>query len=279
MDKIKLSCPKISSLPEIFLKAINKGWSFFRNHFLRWKNLLWGLHLVMAIFLIIFFSGWIAVLWAQDNLGNPEYCGQLKVKFIDKNKKLRYLSLEPNCITKIPFTYSNKIWFYYGIKREKSFDCKPGAIVVKVTYIYAPKSKNDIEEWAQLASLYRNEFPNTKILDSAIPFELYQQYHKRDMANYFLRHRFHAIFPIDQKTDGTYQRKEIFVFATHDQSDQRVARHRSYLLFYSGVQEGGTWIDFDVGITNSMSDLYVTISDLGEPGTDLGETRWQISRE
>ncbi len=230
---------------------------------------------------LIFCLGLIVPAWAEDedDLGNPERDGQLKAYYLDNDGDYQFLSLKSNSVTKIPFSNSDKIYFYYGIKRKNAADRKPGAIAVKVVYLYDSKIQ-EIIDWAQYTMLYRNElFPGRPKMEGAVPKDLYRDYHKGELANYTLRKGFHAIFPVNQKTDGTYQRKQCFLFLNEKPWDQEGARQKTYLIYYKGVNDLGTWVDFDVGVSMHMSNLLITITDLGDPGSDLGATTWQINRD
>lgn len=214
---------------------------------------------------------------AQETLKPPKFDGQLIAQYSHEGRS-RTIALKQEEVVKIPF-WGENLDFYYGVKRDRKEERKPGALIVKVIYLY-DSGKEDIKDWAKDTELYRNPFPNRQaILDSAIRRPYYEQYHKEEIDNLFLIHNFHATFPDKQKTDGTYQRKRKFLFSMEPQWNPEIRRQRAYLLYYSGVDDPGIWVDFDVGITRQMSHLLISVIDLGQPGADLVERWWQLSKE
>ena len=153
--------------------------------------------------------------------------------------------------------------------------------MVKVINLYEEGTES-ISETAKLTYLYRNGFPaKPKLPDDqeTIGRNWYTLYHKGEIANYFLRNRFHAIFPVNEKTDDGERRKG-FLFTSKEKWNPKISRQKAYLIYYKGVDEPGTWVDFDMVATKEMSEILISIIDLGQPGMgDFVENSWQISRE
>jgi hypothetical protein len=239
---------------------------------------------ILAILGVFLSVGWMSLVQgpgsraqAADPPKSPEYDGQL---ILECNLKgcTSTEELDQDKIKEIPFSGEN-LYFFYGVKRDKKGDRKPGAIIVKVTYLY-DSGKEDIVEWAKDTELYRSAFPDRNtILDSAIRRPYYENYHKGDKDNLFLIHNFHSIFRDKEKTDGNYQRKRKFLFSSEPQWNPEIRRQRTFLLYYSGVDDLGTWIPFDVGITSKMCDLLISVIDIGQPSADLVERWWHISKK
>jgi hypothetical protein len=215
---------------------------------------------------------------AKSDLPPPKYDGQLYVDYSGGTGEKPATPLDPRSAEQIPF-FGQAIDFYYGVKRERVGDRQPGVLVVKVIRLFDAKTE-EIRFWTQKTRLYRTQFPaGLEIKDAGEYKELYKLYHESKVGDPFLRHSFHTGFPINQRTDGSDQRKASFLFNDSDKWNPPVSLQRTYLIYYSGVDSVGSWIRFDVKAAVETSEMLISIVDLGQPGTgDLVGTNWHIIR-
>ena len=269
-----------------------KSWQFLGQSFIRkalpasleshrTKKRIIPFRVMLATCKILLFGFiiiWANLSLAQTNMSPPQYNGQLSLTYDFKTKE-RPSFLDPNGQTEIPF-FGERIDFLYGVKRDKGDERKPGALIIKVIYLY-DSGLEDIADQIKNTELYRNEFPYRKgELDYAIRREYYQEFHKDGIFNYYLHYKFHAIFSGEERTDGTYQKKRKFLYTADDKWKPAKSRQRTFLIYYWGVDDPGTWIKFYVGVNNHMSNILISIIDLGEPCMgDLVERTYQISNK
>ena len=264
----------------IFLKP--QGYSEFKQSL----RLLLSPNLQIRFLQIIALIGAIVLcLWpsspaqAQSGLNPPKFDGQLYVDYSGGTGEKPPKPLDPRGTEQIPF-FGQIIDFYYGVKRERVSDRQPGVLVVKVIRLFDAKTE-EIKFWTQKTRLYRNKFPaGPEIKDAGEYKELFKLYHESKVGDPFLRHRFHTVFPINQRTDGSDQRKGSFLFNDSDKWNPPISLQRAYLIYYSGVDSVGSWIHFDIKAAVETSEMLISIVDLGQPGTgDLVGTSWHIIRE
>ena len=158
-------------------------------------------------------------------------------------------------INRVPF--GGTFRFYYGISRSTA--SQPGAIAVRVVKVLTQQQPGN--EWLDRTLLYRNEFdePSQKDeFDGSIGRARYHSWHRGQIVSDRLRTEFHVEFREDEHTSEPASRRTSFLFERHDAVVQK-----AYILKYRGVGPNGTWIDFSSDFTNSYSEVYITIIDLG----------------
>ncbi len=156
---------------------------------------------------------------------------------------------------RIPF--GGTVRFYYGISRSTS--SQPGAIAVRVSKVLAQPQPGNA--WLDRTLLYRNEFdePSQRDeFDGWIGRARYHSWHQGEIVSDRLRTEFHVEFREGEHTSEPPSRRESFLFERQDGAVQK-----TYILKYGGVGRNGTWIDFSSRFTNSYSEVYVSIIDLG----------------
>ncbi len=225
--------------------------------------------------------GWLSLAqapsapaWAAEPGQPPGRDGQLLLLPNDRDRT-NIIELEQDQVKEIPFS-GEALRFRYGVTRDRKEERRAGAVIVKVVYLY-DSGQEDIKVSANYTELFRTAFPNRRgELENSVRRPYYVNYHKEEKDNLFLIHNFHTIFREGERTDGTRTRKWKFLYTSEPQWNPEVRRQRTQLLYYSGVDDTGTWIPFWVGIDHHMSDILITVVDLGQPAADLPERVWPI---
>lgn len=166
-------------------------------------------------------------------------------------------------------SFDNKTFtFYYTIKRDSPLDRKPGAILVQVEKHYAD-NEPVWREGIRSTLYWRGQFPEpAKDFGEDVRLTLrstFERFHTFGTGSIELRNDFHASIPPSWQTSEPNTKLQSFRFSD---SDDDKSIQSAKLIYYDGIAEGGSRLNFYVIAQDAFEEMTITITELNPlPGT------------